>query len=258
MMNLTISLQFWAQYSATGCFLLSSICYLSVKQKWASPLFLLLGFGLHSWFLWSVGNATGMFLPNTMVSLEAFLPWGFSATVLLHLLLTHKKRTVNSAVILILVFAVAIAFQTRLLASKDALIYPPGPIHPVGWVTSFFLIESLAYVTFFLACWYALLYARGNEEAAFFHNYVIAAFVLFSVSQVVGAVWSYLGWAVPFHLSSDRHFISAAFWLFLALYLHLKFLPGWTMRKRAILVFTSSFAVFYFRYIPYFVDNIKG
>jgi len=116
-MNLTITLPFWAQYSAIGCFLISSACYLYAKQKWVSPIFLLLGFGLQSWFLWSVGNAAGMFLPNTMVSLEIFMPWGFSAIVLLHLLLTDKKRTVNSAVILILIFAAATAFQTRACGS---------------------------------------------------------------------------------------------------------------------------------------------
>lgn len=256
-MNLTTTLPYWAQYGAIGCFLVSNLfCFYAIK-KWISPLFLLLGFGLHSWFLWSVGNASGMFLPNTMVSLEAFMPWGFSATVLLHMLFSNKKRTLNSAVILILFFSIAIAVQTRILASKGILIYPPAPTHPVGWVTSFFFVESLAYVAFFLACWYAFLYARGNAEAAIFHSYIIAAFMLFSLSQVVGAVWSYLGWAVPFHLSSDRHLISAAFWLFLALYLHLKFLPGWTIRKRAMLVSISFFAVFYFRYIPYFLSNLK-
>jgi hypothetical protein len=256
-MNHTITLAYWAQYSAIGCFLVSSLCYLYTRQKWISPLFLLSGFVLHSWFLWSVGTASGTLLPNTMVSLEVFIPWGFSATVLLHVLFSDKKPTVNSAVILLLIFAAAIAVQTRVLAAKGILIYPPAPTHPVGWVTSFFFIESLAYVTFFLACWYAFLYARGNEEAGFFHSYVIAAFVLFSLSQVVGAVWSYLGWAALFHLSSDRHLISAAFWLFLALYLHLKFLPGWTARKRAMLLFITFFAVFYFRYIPYFLSNLK-
>jgi ABC-type transport system involved in cytochrome c biogenesis permease subunit len=115
----------------------------------------------------------------------------------------------------------------------------------------------MAYVAFFLACWYAFLYAMGNEEAGFFHSYIIAAFVLFSLSQVVGAVWSYLGWAVPFHISSDRHLISAAFWLFLALYLHLKLLSGWTAGRRAKLIVFSFFAVFYFRYVPYFLSNLK-
>ncbi|MBN1568987.1 MAG: hypothetical protein JXA73_14145 [Acidobacteria bacterium] len=256
-MNPTITLPFWAQYGAIAFFLASALCCLYVKKRWAGPLFLFLGFILHSWFLWSVGHASGMFLPNTMVSLEIFMPWGFSAMVLLHLLFSDKKRTVNSAVILILIFAIAIAGQTRVLLSKNVLIYPPGPTHPVGWVTSFFLIESLAYVAFFLACWYAFQYAKGNREAGFFHSYIIASFVLFSISQVVGAVWSYLGWAVPFHLSSDRHFISAAFWLFLALYLHLKFLPNWPARKRAQLVALSFFAVFYFRYIPYFLSNLS-
>lgn len=255
-MNMNIALPYWAQYGALGFFLGASLCWLYAKRKWISPLLLLLGFCLHSWFLWKLGNVSGMLLPNTMVSLEAFMPWGFSAIVLGHLLVSGKKRTLSSAAVLILAFAAAVAVQTRVLASAGSLVYPPGPTHPVGWVTSFFLVESLAYVAFFLACWFAFQYARGDEEAGFFHSYIIAAFVLFSLSQVIGAVWSYLGWAVPFHLSSDRHFISAAFWLFLALYLHLKFLPGWPARKRARLVAASFFAVFYFRYIPYFLSNL--
>jgi len=253
-MNFANTLPLWAQYGAVGCFMVSSLCYFCVRKKWVSPLFLFFGFILQSWFLWTLGNVTGMFLPNTMVSLEVFMPWGFSTVVLCHWLLSGRKRTIASAALLILAFAAAIALQTRVLIAKDALIYPPGPTHPVSWVTAFFFTESMAYVAFFLACWYALLYVRGNAEAGFFHSYIIGAFVLFSLSQVIGAVWSYLGWAVPFHLSSDRHFISAAFWLFLALYLHLKFLASWSVRKRAVLVFASFFVVFYFRYIPYFLS----
>jgi hypothetical protein len=212
-MNPSISLPFWTQYAAVCCFLASSICFLYVRKPWISPFLLLLGFTLQSWFLWTLGNATGMFLPNTMVSLEAFMPWGFSAVVLIHMLFSEKERTINSSVILILLFAIAIAFQSRVLLERNSLIYPPSPTHPAGWVTAFFFIESLAYVFFFLACWYAFLFVRGNEKTDFFHSYIILAFVPFSLSQVIGALWSYLGWAVPFHLSSDRHYISAAFWI---------------------------------------------
>ena len=252
---MSITLPFWMQYGATGCFLLSAIFWFKSKSQRICSLLLFIGFTLHSCFLWALGNASGMFLPNSMVSLEVSLPWGFSATVLLHGFFSARKRTVNSAVFLILAFAVAISFQVRVLISSNSLVYPPGPTHPVLWVTSFFFIESMAYVLFFLACWYALLYFRGNEEAGFFHSYIILAFVFFSLSQVVGAVWSNIGWAVPFHLSSDRHYISAAFWLFLALYLHLKLLSGWTARRRALLVALSFPPVFYFRYIPYFLSH---
>ncbi len=243
------------QYGAAGCFLLSALFWLKPERHRIGSLFLFAGFILHSCFLWSLGNASGMFMPNTMVSLEVFMPWGFSAVVLLHAAFSRRKRTVNSAVFLILAFAVAISLQIRVLISGNTLVYPPGPTHPVLWVTSFFFIESMAYAVFFLACWYAFLYFRGNEDAGFYHGYVILAFVLFSLSQVVGAVWSYIGWAVPFHLSSDRHYISAAFWLFLALYLHLKLLSGWTARRRALLVALSFLPVFYFRYIPYFLSH---
>ena len=254
-MNQPIFLPFWAQYEALCCFLLSVVFCYAFKKQWVSSLFLFTGLVLHSWFLYSLGNASGMFLPNNMVSLEAFMPWGFSLVVLLHSAFSERKRTVNSAAIPVLFFSLAVAFQIRMLISQNSLIYPPGPTHPVALVTFFFFIESMAYVVFFLACWYALLFVRGNQEAGFFHGYIILAFVLFSLSQVVGAVWSYLGWAVPFHLSSDRHYISAAFWLFLALYLHLRRLSGWTAKRRALLVCLSFLPVFYFRYIPYFLSH---
>ncbi len=256
-MNLSVTLPLWIQYGAAGCFLASSLCYFSIKKGWLSVLFLFLGFSLQTWFLWRLGNATGMFLPNTMVSLEAFMPWGFSAVVLVHRLFSKKTRTLSSAAVFILIFSIAVAVQTRILIDRGVLIYPPGPTHPSGWVSAFFLIESMAYAFFFLACWFAFRYVRGDGEAGFFHSYVILAFVLFSASQVVGAIWSYLGWAVFFHLSSDRHFISAAFWLLLALYLHFKFLPGWPVRKRALALVFFFFPVFYFRYIPYFLSHLK-
>ncbi|MDI9613691.1 MAG: hypothetical protein QM330_11700 [Acidobacteriota bacterium] len=252
------TIPYWAQYAAVAAFGLSALACRPGRLKAAGPFFLLAGFLLQSWFLLGLGRLSGMFLPNTIVSLEVFLPWALAALVLLHRAVSDRKETAHTAVILIFAVAILTSLQTRVLAAQGSLVYPPGPMHPVGWVTSFFFTESMAYAAFFLACWFALAHLRRRDTANVFHNFLILSFVLFSLSQVLGAIWSYLGWSVPFHLSSDRHYNSAAFWLFLALYLHLKFLPGWPAPRRARLVAIAFIPVLYFRYLAYFLGKVTS
>lgn len=252
------TIPYWAQYAAVAAFGLSALACRPGRLKAAGPFFLLAGFLLQSWFLLGLGRLSGMFLPNTIVSLEVFLPWALAGLVLLHRAVSDRKETAHTAVILIFAVAILTSLQIRVLAAQGSLVYPPGPMHPVGWVTSFFFTESMAYAAFFLACWFALAHLRRGDTANVFHNFLILSFVLFSLSQVLGAIWSYLGWSVPFHLSSDRHYNSAAFWLFLALYLHLKFLPGWPALRRARLVAIAFIPVLYFRYLAYFLGKVTS
>jgi ABC-type transport system involved in cytochrome c biogenesis permease subunit len=56
--------------------------------------------------------------------------------------------------------------------------------------------------------------------------------VLFTIAQVTGAIWCWLGWASTFQWVYV-HFQAAAVWCFFANYLHLRFLPKWDIRKKA-------------------------
>ncbi|HQL83891.1 MAG TPA: cytochrome c biogenesis protein CcsA, partial [Spirochaetota bacterium] len=67
-------------------------------------------------------------------------------------------------------------------------------------------------------------------------------FVLYSVAQVTGAIWCYLGWGNTFQWG-PRHMSSASLWLVYAAFLHLRFIPGWSGRRRAWFAVAASAAV---------------
>ena len=78
----------------------------------------------------------------------------------------------------------------------------------------------------------AALFLARSDSADAFHGYLVWGFVFYSVAQVTGAVWCYLGWGNTFQWG-PRHMSSASIWLIYAAYLHLRFIPGWSGRRRA-------------------------
>jgi ABC-type transport system involved in cytochrome c biogenesis permease subunit len=82
------------------------------------------------------------------------------------------------------------------------------------------------------------------------HRYsscIIWGFILYSIAQVVGAIWCYLGWATLFNWG-ERHLQSATLWCYFAAYLHLRFLPAWDMRRKAWFSLYGFILVFFFSY----------
>jgi ABC-type transport system involved in cytochrome c biogenesis permease subunit len=111
-------------------------------------------------------------------------------------------------------------------------VIPPSPKSASFFVHLFFFCEILAHALFIAAA--ALACQRIRKETFFpqAHRFAVWGFVLFSAAQVSGAIWCYLGWSVPFQWSF-RHLHSAAIWCFFANYIHLRFLPWWSDRRRA-------------------------
>jgi len=104
------------------------------------------------------------------------------------------------------------------------------------WVApAFFLIETLSAGLIFASAGLslgALLLHKGHKDALT-ERYILGAFVLFSISQILGALWAYLGWSYPFSWS-NRHLASASVWCLYAGLIH-SHLVGMRPKTTAIL-----------------------
>jgi Cytochrome C assembly protein len=228
-------------YLAFGGYLVSFFSCLLKKER-VAEVFFVVGFVSHTvsqitrcWYL-------GFFFANPMFNEISFLPWCLAFLGLL--LLRFKEDIKLFSYILIPVFLFALI----------ALLYPKGVLPPFAKNQSvfsplFFGSEVLAHACFVLGAWVAVFYVTQKNGSRIFNDLVIWGFVFYSLSQVSGAIWAYLGWGSPFHWA-DRHLGSAAIWCYYAAYIHLSFVAKWDLRRRAgvaiagivlVLVFTFQY-----------------
>jgi hypothetical protein len=111
-------------------------------------------------------------------------------------------------------------------------IRPPGPFTATWSAPLFFFFEILAIAFFMASGWFAWRQLRRPDWDMLFNRLAIWGFILYSLAQVIGAVWSYLGWAGPFHWG-ERHLQSAAIWCLYCGYLHTHFDRSFDIRKKA-------------------------
>lgn len=180
-------------------------------------------FVLHAGFLAARAMALGAFSLNAVFEEQVFLPFCLAAIALR---LWGSRREGEAAAV-----AVAAAVAAWLVLPLDKGVIPPSPKSASGLVPLFFFCEILAHALFIAAAALACR-RRGGSALAPAHGLAVWGFVLFSIAQVSGAAWCTLGWSVPFQWSF-RHLHSAAIWCVYAAYIHLRFLPGWSERRRA-------------------------
>jgi hypothetical protein len=223
-----------------------SLLFFILKRERPSRLLLACGFIAHSMSLLMRGRHFGGFMPLNMFSELYFLPW---LLVLANLLLFMKKDRNSDAGL-----AVPICFLSAIAVFLPAPVIPPSPQSASLFATLFFLCEVTAHALFILGAWQAYLFLTGRCEAQAFNGSAIWGFILYSIAQVVGAVWSWMGWAVPFHWS-ERHLVSAAIWCFYCAWLHLRFSPRWSARGQALFALCGALFMFVSSY-AYYLANL--
>ena len=185
---------------------------------------LLAAFALHAAFLAARSFTFGFFNSGGIFEGPVFLPFCLAG---IGLWLWSSRQEEEAAAIT----AVAAVFALLSLLLPKGVI-PPSPKSASWLVPLFFFCEILAHALFIAA---AVLACLRFREAPFFlkaHRFAVWGFVLFSAAQVSGAAWCYLGWSIPFQWGF-RHLHSAAIWCFFANYIHLRFLPWWSNRRKA-------------------------
>lgn len=216
-------------YIWSGLYIFSAAMFL-LKREEACRLFLLAGIGFNFYFLCFRAFLTGVFLPMGMLEGVFFTPLVMALTVLIGSVVNKEEKYILSGIFPLAVFSLL------------SMIYPTGVIPPTPnkltvWAYLFFLTENMGHALFYLGCWYAAVNYVKKNNSDMHYPFIVWGFVLFSISQVTGAVWALLGWGSVFRWGS-RHLQSAVIWCFFAACLHLRFLPLWDKRKK--LLFTAA------------------
>jgi hypothetical protein len=207
-----------------------------------APFPLVAGLVLHGLYLAGRGWLTGSFYANPVFEGPFFLPWCVAACASLA---CARDREVPLAPLLGLTAALMVLAA---IYAKGAI--PPTPKKTHLLAAAFFVTENLGHALFYAGAALSLrglVRRSGNDRAA---SFLVWGFVIYSVSQVAGAAWCYVGWGNTFRFS-PRHFSSAAIWLAFAASLHLRFTPGWTPKRRAVFAICAAMATFVATYGGY-------
>lgn len=166
----------------------------------------------------------GLFSLDGVFNGALFLPWCL-ALLALWLLLRGRMREAAS-------MSWLVAPAALLTVAMPVLIPPPGPFTASWSSPAFFFLEVLAIALFLAGGWFAWRQLRRSDGDMLFDQLAIWGFILYSLAQVVGAIWSYLGWGAAFHWG-ERHLQSAAIWCLYCGYLHTHFDRSFEIRKQA-------------------------
>lgn len=208
---------------AAGVYAGSLIFYLLKKYRFSCWL-LGLGFTLHtasqlgSCWRWGIFSLDGVF------NGALFLPWCLAMLALLCLWRGERQQAASLSWLVTLTMLTTLALPVQ--------IPPPGPFTATWSSPLFFFLEVLAIACFLAGGWFAWRHLRRQGDHQLFNQLVIWGFIFYSLAQVIGAVWSYLGWGAAFHWG-ERHLQSAAIWCLYCGYLHTHFDRAFDLRKKA-------------------------
>lgn len=222
-------------YFAVGCYLLGTLAFVFHFRK-ISLASLLTGFASHTAFLLSRCWAAGVLIPRSFFEEPFFLPWCITFIALIIRQFPEKTSHSDS-------FIIPICFFSLLALFCPKGILPPNPYSQTILSPMFFSFEVLAHACFIAGAWSALLYIGFKEKSKLFHSLMVWGFLFYSIAQVAGALWSYFGWATPFHWN-NRHLLSAGIWCFYAAILHLRYTPNWQVKHEAWLSILGFFILF--------------
>jgi len=121
--------------------------------------------------------------------------------------------------------AAVIPYESVILSIKSMTIASP----------LFFLTEAVSAALFLTAGMLALASRiSGTDNEKRIDRLILWGFIIFTVCQVLGAVWAFLGWSYPFSWST-RHLLSAAIWCLYAGLVHAHLIR---LSRNAQLLFT--------------------
>jgi len=227
---------------AAACYLLSVLAFLFRRQE-IHYFFLLIGFFLHTLFQLSRGLFLGTWLPNSIFDGTYFLPWSMAFIGLGMRWFSNDEK--NKAVIHSMIIPICLFSLLALVFPKG--IIPPDPKTETIFVALYYSVDTIAQACFILGAWFAIFHLKGKDADRVFNSFLIWGFIFYSISQVVGAYWAYLGWATPIHWST-KHLQSASIWCYYAAVLHLRYFPTWNSKHEARFSLAGFFLLLIFNY----------
>ena len=218
---------------AAGVYAGSLIFYLLKKYRFSCWL-LGLGFALHTASQLSRCWRWGIFSLDGVFNGALFLPWCLALLALLCLWRGQRQQAASLSWLVTLTMLITLALPVQ--------IPPPGPFTATWSSPMFFFLEVLAIACFLAGGWFAWRELRRRDNDQLFNQLAIWGFIFYSLAQVIGAVWSYLGWGAAFHWG-ERHLQSAAIWCLYCGYLHTHFDRAFDLRKKARWAVTGALVV---------------
>ena len=224
--------------AACGFYLLSSLAYLVGRNRIA-VIFLATGLMSNGVALVGRGYIAKTWYPALMVPELFVIPAAMALTVGF----LFKRQKVIEGRVALIPFA-ACCCVTMFLPVEAAL---PWVKHQTASAALFFLTEALSCALLVIAgaCACASLVPRADRVLSY-HRLILWGFLAFTLCQISGAVWAYLGWSYPFSWS-PRHLTSASLWCLYAALIHAHF-TGIQERLKAIL---TAFGIIPFIYMVY-------
>jgi ABC-type transport system involved in cytochrome c biogenesis permease subunit len=204
-------------------------------------IFVVLAFVVHSIYLGFSGYFGGIYLFLKVAESPAFLPWVMAVIFILNNLKANDHQVWGYNIVIIIAFA----FIAYLTPPSTAYF---GPNKQSIWTILFFVTNCFAQGFFFFGAMMAILFLLKKTDSDKFHLLLIWGFVFHTLVHVTGGIWCFLGWATIFHWVYV-HFQSAAEWIYYANYLHLRFLPSWNDKHRAIYAIAGSLIILVFKFI---------
>lgn len=164
--------------------------------------------------------------------------------------------------------AAILGFAFMVIAHKAPIfnseIRPLMPALQSSWLTYHVVTIMLSYSAFALSFFVSLLYLGktyllGGDEGKsllakrtpslraldiFNYRIISVGFPLLSLGIIFGAVWAATAWGRPWGWDPKETW-SAITWLIYAIYLHVRYLAGWSGKRAAILAFIGFLAVLF-------------
>lgn len=235
---------------AAGFYLCSLFFYLVKKERFSAQT-LCIGWFIHGLSQLSRCWRYDFFSFEGVFSASYFLPWCLATLIILLWRQNNSPRRATLSALLPLSAVIL-----------PVIIWPPGCHHPNPFTPSwsahlFFIFEGLSHGCFILSGWLAIQFLRGRLDTALFNRYAVLGFVFYSITQLTGCVWTYLGWGGLFHWGT-RHMHSAALWCCYCSYLHMAFVKGFDQRKKArFALLAATMAVVLFTILPMLPKQIQ-
>jgi hypothetical protein len=210
--------------------------------------FILAGIGFNILAMVSRGYVAGRwyFYPvaDEIYTLPAAI--AFVTFSILHRPVKNNSGLILTPLVIAALIAVVIPYESVILTIKGMTIASP-----------FFFLTEAASAAFFLTSGMLALSSRisGTNNEKRIERLILWGFIIFTVCQVLGAVWAFLGWSYPFSWST-RHLLSAAIWCFYAALVHARLI--WLTRS-AQLLFTIGgiIPVVYMVYHHQIISGLK-
>jgi len=189
----------------------ATLAYLA-RMKRAGTILIFMGITLNTGFLAMQGFVGGDWYFALTVNELLALP-AFEAMIVLYLFRTEQDasgRIVAIALVLCSLAAFIPVPEKALPSVKEQVLVAP----------LFFLTEAISMAFFSAGIFMALaeLIVCCDTGRAI-RQCILWGFVVFTLSQVLGAVWAFIGWSYPFSWSA-RHLASASTWCLYAAILH--------------------------------------